>query len=405
MKRRDFIIGCGALGVGATATGLYYSGHIQNMMMSRIAEMGFYDELLPRYGDCTAKPASRDLPRREASYYEKVGKGQVKCLLCPEACVLAPGARGRCLARINEAGKLMSLIYGSAYNFWTIGIKKLPLLMGYYGDKFLIHATCGCNLDCDFCITPKVAQRKPEELGRCRVGPAEVVTAAREVGCDVIHFSNNEPLIGYDYLLDIVSAAKKAGIKTVVATNGYLSHEPLGKIAEQVDSLNIGLKGFSSSFYKRHVGCDLEAVKAATRYLARRAPRSLSISYLVIPGKTDSAAMLGAMYSWVKETLGVHAPVLLHGFIPAHRWSHVPPTTAEIMHRAQEEGIKAGMKLVSAHDYLIGEAQDIEVRCPRCDSVLLRRLADDSVQRLMKGGRCKKCGFSIEEGMSGELRR
>lgn len=49
--------------------------------------------------------------RVKGTFYQHA-KRYVRCLLCAQNCLLAPGDRDRCRARINEDGVLKSLVYG-----------------------------------------------------------------------------------------------------------------------------------------------------------------------------------------------------------------------------------------------------------------------------------------------------
>jgi pyruvate formate lyase activating enzyme len=50
--------------------------------------------------------------KKKAYLHDKLNKGKVVCLTCQRRCVISEGKKGWCQTRINEGGKLYSLIYG-----------------------------------------------------------------------------------------------------------------------------------------------------------------------------------------------------------------------------------------------------------------------------------------------------
>ena len=83
----------------------------------------------------------------------------------------------------------------------------------------------------------------PEEL-------ADTAAYYRDRGNIGVAFTYNEPLIGYEYVLDTARLVKKKGMKTVLVTNGTASLSVLEKLAPYVDARNIDLKGFSVRDYQ-----------------------------------------------------------------------------------------------------------------------------------------------------------
>ena len=48
----------------------------------------------------------------------------IKCLLCAQGCILRPGERGGCRARINANGEMRSLVYGRPVSIHVDPIEK-----------------------------------------------------------------------------------------------------------------------------------------------------------------------------------------------------------------------------------------------------------------------------------------
>ncbi len=160
--------------------------------------------------------------RKEALFYKKLaGKGKlVKCELCPRFCVIADGAKGFCRVRMNDDGVLRSLVYGLPVSVAVDPIEKKPLFHFAPGSRCLSLATVGCNLRCAFCQNASISQEYDAINGE-PMEAKEVVTLAKREGADGIAYTYTEPTVFYEYALDIMKLAKKAGLYNVWVSNGY----------------------------------------------------------------------------------------------------------------------------------------------------------------------------------------
>ena len=91
----------------------------------------------------------------EAMYYEKLGDGRVHCRLCPHECRIRPDGVGICRQRRNDAGTLVSLIYGRMTSAAMDPIEKKPLYQFHPWKQILSLGTNGCNFACSFCHRPR----------------------------------------------------------------------------------------------------------------------------------------------------------------------------------------------------------------------------------------------------------
>ena len=129
----------------------------------------------------------------EASFYEKLESGSVRCQLCPWQCVVPDGERGRCKVRENRGGKYYSLVYGRPCVTNNDPIEKKPFFHVYPGTKAFSIATVGCNIECKFCQNWDISQAKPEDVPAGRWLFAQfagqtalaylVTTAIYQLGC------------------------------------------------------------------------------------------------------------------------------------------------------------------------------------------------------------------------------
>ena len=282
---------------------------------------------------------------KEAMYYEELGGGLVECQLCPNRCLLNPGQTGTCRVRENIDGKLYSLSYGKPVTIHVDPIEKKPLFHFLPGANAFSLATVGCNLSCSFCQNWNISQAKPGDFNIPDHSPEEVVRAAKESGAQVIAFTYSEPIVFYEYVIDISRLAKDAGLKTVMISGGYINREPLLNLLPYLDGIKIDLKSFSDEFYKKLTNGRLEPVLNTIKTIADSG-KHLEIVYLVIPGENDSEEEIAAMTKWLVENAGPDTILHFSRFHPDYKMLNRPPTPEATIKRAREQALAAGLKYV-----------------------------------------------------------
>ncbi len=115
-----------------------------------------------------------------------------------------------------------------------------------------------------------------------------------------IAFTYNEPLVGYEFVLDCAVEAHKRALKTVVVTNGYICGEPLKKLLAHIDAFNIDLKRFTPEWYAR-LGGDLETVQSSIRAASERC--HVEITTLIVNGENDSVEEMKLLAQWLRQSI------------------------------------------------------------------------------------------------------
>ena len=75
-----------------------------------------------------------------------------------------------------------------------------------------------------------------------------------------VAFTYSEPTIFNEYVTDAAEAARAAGLKSVVVTNGFIQQAPLKRICQRVDAIKIDLKAFSADYYRNVVNGQLQPI-------------------------------------------------------------------------------------------------------------------------------------------------
>ncbi|MFW6104099.1 MAG: radical SAM protein [Bacteroidota bacterium] len=187
---------------------------------------------------------------KEAEYYVPTPRG-TKCQLCPNECTVKEGEVVDCRTRVNEDGKLYSIVYGNPCSVHVDPIEKKPLYHFLPDSKSFSLATAGCNLACLNCQNWQISQKSPEETRNYDLMPGKLVSQAQQNNCDSIAYTYSEPIVFYEYMYDSAKMAKDKGIRNVMITAGYINERPLRNLCKYIDAANVDLKSFSNDIYMR----------------------------------------------------------------------------------------------------------------------------------------------------------
>ena len=269
--------------------------------------------------------------KKEAAFYEAIGGGFVRCLLCPHKCVVPEGGRGFCRARSNSGGRLYADGYGIVSGFALDPIEKKPLHHFYPGSAILSVGGFGCNLRCPFCQNHSIST-KPPEAGAQPIGAERIAALAREyipqknIGAA---FTYNEPLVGYEFVFDCARRVREMNMKTVLVTNGFINAEPLMKLLPFIDAMNIDLKSYNGEFYK-NINGSLAAVLNTIEAVAQKT--HVEITTLVIPDENDGEIEIEDLACFIAN-VNPEIPLHLSRFFPNHLMQKKSPTPRETVIR------------------------------------------------------------------------
>ncbi len=317
--------------------------------------------------------------------------GAVRCNVCAHRCLVRPGRTGICGVRENRDGTLLATAYGNVVAEALDPIEKKPLFHVAPGSTAWSIATPGCPFHCTFCQNWEIAQgpRLGLEVPTRLLSPDDVVGAALARGADAIAYTYVEPTVFLEFALDTGRLARSAGLRNLWITDGYATPEAVDLLATFVDAANVDLKSFDEQFYHRLCGARLAPVLEAILAL-RSAGIWLEITTLVIPGRNDGDAELGAIAGWIAERLGAETPWHISRFHPDFRLRDVPPTPLTTLARAAAIGRAAGL----AHVY-VGNAPELDsedTTCAGCGETLVERRGYRSRSLLSPAGTCPACG-------------
>lgn len=256
----------------------------------------------------------------------------IRCELCPHRCSLAEGQIGLCRGRVNRNGRVVCLNYGEATSLALDPIEKKPFARFHPGSRILSYGSYGCNLRCPFCQNAEISMAGRGDIATRPLTPEGLAQAARKLvpqGNIGVAYTYNEPLVGYEFVLDCSRAVHAEGLLNAIVTNGMILPGPLDALLPYTDAMNIDLKGYTDAFY-RWVGGDLETVKGSITRAAKAC--HVEVTTLVIPTRNDSEDEMAREADFL-ASVNPELPLHLSRFFPRYKVLDLSPTPLETLER------------------------------------------------------------------------
>lgn len=323
---------------------------------------------------------------QEARFYEKLDDGKVRCVLCPRRCVIADGKRGFCGIRKNQGGTLFATTYGRVSSIALDPIEKKPLFHFHPGSHILSLGGAGCSFRCEFCQNWHLLA---EDVAQKPLPVEKAVELAQRENSTGIAYTYNEPYVAFEYVHDTARAAKEAGLKNVLVTNGYYMPEPFEQLAPFIDAMNIDLKSMREEFYKQYVHGELAPVQRTIEAAVNRGIL-VELTSLLIPGLNDSEEELRDLVDYV-ASLSPEIPLHFSRYHPAFNLN-LPPTPAQSLQRAREIAERK-LKYVYLGNVVGMDGSD--TKCPECGALLVQRLGYSVAVAQLQGASCGACGAEL----------
>lgn len=322
-------------------------------------------------------------------------------------CLIGEGEKGFCKVRSNSGGTLFSENYGRVTVSTIDSIERKPIFHYIPGARLLSVGSYGCNLDCKFCQNQFIS-RPDSDVPYRFISPEELVSEAVDKGAIGIAFTFNEPTIWSEYIICVSLYAKKKGLSIILNTNGYIQGQARQDLINAVDAVKVDIKGFSNEVYRDLCSGSLKPV-LETCEMAFERSKHIELSYLMIPGMTDTQEQIERFGIWVMRKLDKETPVHLFRFQPGRRMLNVPVSSTEDLGVARRELLACGLKFV----YMGGPGDDFgrDTICPDCGKTWIERKAAGSeplvfmgekvsrfcpsysnIKVLIRNGACPGCG-------------
>lgn len=321
--------------------------------------------------------------------------GKVRCVACGHRCLIAPGRRGICKVRFNEAGQLR-VPFGYVAGVACDPVEKKPFFHVLPGSTALTFGMLGCDFHCSYCQNWFTSQALRDDAASTRmeaVTPEQLVSAARREGARLVVSSYNEPLITAEWAAAVFEQAKPAGLLCAFVSNGNATPETLDFIQPWLSAYKVDLKGFNDRRY-RTLGGTLAHVTDTIRMVHARG-LWLEIVTLLVPGFNDDPAELRDLTRFV-ASVSPDIPWHVTAFHPDYKLTDPRATSVSDLLRAAEIGTEAGLRFVYAGN-LLGQTGEWEnTRCPGCGETLVRRRGFRVLEnRVLADGSCPRCARQL----------
>lgn len=328
---------------------------------------------------------------KEALYYQTRDIKKVKCLLCPHTCEIEDSETGICRIRRNINGRLEAESYEIVSALHVDPIEKKPLYHFYPGKNILSVGGYGCNFSCSFCQNHDISQRNSEKGNIISVQNImnKALNTIDNIG---IAYTYNEPTVWYEFMLDLAIEVKKHNLKNVLVTNGYINPEPLNKLLDYIDAVNIDLKAFTNNFYRELTNGSIEPVKNTIRALYNKNVH-FEITYLVITSMNDYKENFSDMINWINNEFGPNIVLHLSRYFPNYRF-HQEPSSLKTLNRFYEIASDK-LNYVYLGNVSTGR-KGSDTQCPECGQIIIKRTGYyTSLNGLSSSGSCKYCNHRI----------
>jgi len=235
------------------------------------------------------------------------------------------------------------------------------------------------------------SQNSPELTAQIAARPDDIPRVCKVANCTTLAFAFTESLTSWEWMRDALAEARRAGLRTVLETNGYVCDKPLKALLPHLSAVKIDLKGWDETFHRSFCGGSLQPV-LDNLLRVRESGVWLEIAWPVVPAGNDGESGVVEAANWIRDRLGPEIPLHFLRHYPHYRLASVPETPRRTLTLLRRLAMREGLK----HVYIHG-VQDHEGRqtfCPNCELPLIARGAGGA-QSLIQDGRCPFCRVSV----------
>ncbi len=289
----------------------------------------------------------------ETRLQERLDNGTTQCNLCLWRCKIKHGQRGFCQAHVNRHGTLYNLSYGILSSIDINAIEEKPVRCYRPGTKVMSIGSFGCSFRCGGCHNLDISWGVDalDDLARgesrqAYVTPQEMVDVALKAGVQGIAFTYSEPAVWLEYVIDVAKLAHENGLYTVYVSNSFVTDEALQQVAGHIDVMCSDIKSMRDAFYQQI--CAVSSVEPVLHAIRKAQELGIHVETRtnIIPGRNDSPEELRQIAEWIRDNLGADSPWHITRFFPAYQLHHLPPTPLDIMRKAEQQALEAGLQHV-----------------------------------------------------------
>ena len=326
------------------------------------------------------------------AYQKVIDKNTVQCEICPRKCELALNHSGYCYVRKNINNQVVLETYGYNTGLAIDPVEKKPMYQFYPGTKVLSFGTLGCNLGCLFCQNSSTTKAKVP-INQCQTAtPEQIVNTAKAYGCKCVAFTYNDPIVFFEYAIETAKLCRKAGIKTIAVTSGYMNPKPAEEFYSLMDGANIDLKAFDEDFYVKNCSAHLKPVLDTIEYVVKKTKCFVELTTMLIEGENNQ--FIEKECDWILKNLGDSVPLHFSAFTPRYKYINRPATKYETLEKAYNTAKKMGLKYVYTGNLTTPETS--ATYCKNCGEAIIKRDGYNLIANHVEDGKCQFCGTKVD---------
>lgn len=226
---------------------------------------------------------------------KKLDDGRYECLICPHSCKLRDNQRGICQARIGQDGIILEA-YGKITHVAIEPIEKKPIYHYKPNLKTLSVGGYGCSMSCGFCVNWMISQTNKFDSSQ-NLFPIDVCNLAVSKNCKAVCFTYNEPIIYFEYIMDLAEECKKNGLDLILKTNGYAKMPIWKKLCKVASAINIDWKGNKEQYSNFGIP-DSELIKDCIKYAIDKVHVEISVPVYYNSGLSEHKDFANFMNSY-----------------------------------------------------------------------------------------------------------
>jgi pyruvate formate lyase activating enzyme len=225
------------------------------------------------------------------------------------------------------------------------------------------------------------------------ISPAKIVDIAMTYGDKGMCVSFQEPILLFEYSLDVFKIAKQKGLYNCYVSNGYMTVSALKMLKTAgLTGLKIDVKGTPET-YKKYCGdANIEYVWRNAN-LAKKLGIHVEIVNLVITDVNDDEHSIKDLIIRHLREVGEDTPLHFTRYYPAYKF-HKQSTKIETLEYAYKTAKKLGVQYpylgnVPGHKYE-------NTYCRHCNNLIIKRYGYSVRKLLIKNGRCMHCNKKVK---------
>ncbi|WP_027400585.1 radical SAM protein [Anaerovorax odorimutans] len=314
------------------------------------------------------------------------------CYICSRECNMSENRIGACGKYTLKDGKIKEIAENKYLVICGISIETMPILHFHPKGKFLQITTIGCNFNCPGCVSSvMVKELGPDSSALKYKTPSEIIETAKKENCIGISFVMNDPLASYFTFLEVAKKAKEANLLVGCSTNAYFTEKSANEIAEYIDFINVGVKGFNDESYKL---CGANEIKPVLENIITFFNKGihLEISCMYKKGDNENLEKLAVWMSNLNKDI----PLQIMRYIPLEdAIVELEPTINEA------ENLCEKLSTILNYVYLFNTpgTRFLNTYCPECKNIIIERdfygPMGAKVINSTTNSACSKCGNKI----------